>query len=231
MSNIRIPPFVVILFMFDLALGVAYLGNYLAGKPFAGLNQLLDLNREANLPSWYSSIQWFCVAILLGLFAQANFSVTQRKSWLLAVLPLLFLALSVDEIAQIHEKLGRKSDLLLSGGSRQNTLFYRTGIWMFVVGVPFLIFFVALIFSIRTYFRRTPAVLAKIVLGMAVMLTGATGIEILYNFVPPNSAYTVLEVFAEELCEMLGATIVLWGSYELLESHGFVFKLDRVELD
>jgi len=172
------------------------------------------------------------VATLLGIFAQRNFRLSQSKSWLLVILPLVFLAFSLDEVARIHEWLGSKSDILLPGGSRENTLhFLRTGIWMFVIGVPFLTLFVMLILSIRTYFQGTPGALVKILLGMAIMLAGATGVETLSNFVARDSVYDVLYVFSEEMCEMLGSTIVLWGSYELLYRYGFAFRLDKAETD
>jgi hypothetical protein len=138
---------------------------------------------------------------------------------------------SLDEIAQIHEGLGRKSEILLPGTSRQNALFSQTGIWMLLIGVPFLALFVVMILSIQTYFQRAHGALAKMCLGMAISLAGAIGVEILSNFVAPNSVYDVLQVFSEELCEMLGSTIVLWGSFELLDKHGFALRLDRAEIN
>jgi hypothetical protein len=195
------------------------------------LTIFLDLDGEANLPTWYASIKWFCVATLLGIFAHHHVTLSQSKSWPLVTLPLVFLALSLDETAQIHEWLGRESDTLLPGGSRTHTLFSRTGIWMFVIGVPFLFFFVVLISSMRSYFQRAPSALVKVLLGMAIALAGAIGVETLSNFVGRNSVYNVLQILLEESCEMLGATIVLWGSYELLHRHGFAFRLDRTEID
>ena len=230
-SRVYIPSFILTLVIIDLTLGIAYILNALAGLPYRKFTIFLDLNGEANLPTWYSSIKWFCVATLLGIFAHHNVTLSQRKSWLLATLPLVFLALSLDEVAQIHEWLGRKSDILLPRGSREHTLFSRTGIWMFVIGIPFLVFFMVLIFSVWSYFQRAPTALVKVLLGMAITLAGAIGIETLSNFVARNSVYSALQILLEEWCEMLGATIVLWGSYELLYRHGFAFRLDRAEID
>lgn len=227
MLRARIPILILIFFMIDLAVGLAYIFNYLVG-PDTRFEVLLDLDSEANLPTWYASIQWFCVATLLGIFAQCNFRLTQRTSWPLAIFPLVFLALSLDEVAHIHETLGKMSDIFLPGASRKNTLFFKTGIWMFVYGVPFLGLFVTLVFSIRAFFQRNSGSLVKLLLGMSITLTGAVGVEILSNFVVPHSEYDVLQVFAEEMCEMLGSTIVLWGSYELLYRNGFAFRLDKV---
>jgi len=229
MSRARVPPPILIFFVIDLALGIAYVANYLAGQPFGHLTAFLDLDGEANLPTWYSSIQWFCVAILLGVFAQYNFTLSQGKSWPLLLLPLVFLALSLDEVAHIHEQLGKKVDLLILGGTRTNTPFRWTGIWMFVIGIPFLAALAALLLSLRAYLKDAPGALFKIVLGMAVMLAGAIGIEILSNFVDHQSAYGVAQVFAEESFEMFGATIVLWGSYELVCTEGLSLRIGRIE--
>src|SRR5687767_14324038 len=111
--RIRVPPFILVLFIIDMALGLSYLTNELVRRPYAILTVFLDFDGEGNLPTWYSSIQWFCVSTFMGLFAHSNFSIAQRKSWLLPALPLLFLAFSLDEVAQTHEWLGQKSDILL----------------------------------------------------------------------------------------------------------------------
>jgi hypothetical protein len=229
--RVYIPSFILTLVIIDLTLGIAYIFNDLAGHPYRILTIFLDLDGEANLPTWYASIKWFCVATLLGIFAHHNVTLSQRKSWLLVILSLVFLALSLDEVAQIHERLGKQSDILLPRGSRKHTLFSRTGIWMFVIGVPFLVFFVVLIFSIRSYFQRSPSALVKMLLGMAITLAGAIGVETLRNFVTPHSVYSTLQILLEEWCEMLGATVLLWGSYELLYRYGFAFRLNRAEID
>jgi hypothetical protein len=224
-SNIHVPALILVLFIIDVALGLGYISNELLGRPYKKLTLFLNLDGEGNLPTWYSSIQWFCVAIFLGLFAHRNFSLRQKRSWLLVVVSLLFLALSLDEVAQIHEWLGGEVDVLLPGGTRHNTLVHDTGIWTLAIGVPFLALFIVLISSIKVYFQRAPDALFKIFLGMLIMLIGAIGLETLSNFVTPGTKYRVLQVFSEEFCELVGATMVLWGSYELLRVHGFAFWL------
>ena len=221
------PRVIKILVMVDLALAAAYLLDRAAGQPWWFLTAFIDLNGEQNLPTWYSSVQWCFVGVLLGLFAWSKLSLVQPRSWLLMALPVIFVGFSLDEATQIHEWLGGKSDALLPDGSRVNTPFLRTGIWMFLLGIPFLALFSALILSVRVYFLRAPGALARLLLGMAIMLAGSIGIETLYNFVVPSSIYGLLQVFFEELFEMLGATLILWGSWELLIGHGLVWKLDR----
>jgi hypothetical protein len=219
------PPLVRPFLLLDVALGLAYLANALAGAPFRPLTVLLDLNGEGNVPAWYASMQWVCVAALLGLFAARHVSRAQRESWLLVLFPLVFLVLSLDEAVQLHERLGRGSDrFVLPGGSRENTVFARTGLWMAIIGPPFLAFFVGLLFALRPYFQRAPGAFLKILWGMALMLTGALGLETFSNFVAVDSAPGVLQIFCEEMCEMVGSTVVLWGSYELLCQQGVTVR-------
>lgn len=231
MSRVRMPGLVLIFVMIDFALGLSYVLDYMTGQRYRKLTSLLDLNGEDSVPTWFSSIQWFCVAALLGIFTHRNFNPSKRISWLLTGLPLVFLLFSVDEFAQIHEWLGYKSDMLLPGDDRGNTFFRRTGIWMVVIGVPFVVLFAMLIVSIREYFRRAPGALVKVLLGITVMLIGSTVIEVLSNVADPGSGYGVLQIVFEEMFEMLGATIVFWGSYELLYRHGFSFNLDKAGID
>jgi hypothetical protein len=227
--QLRVPYLVLIVFMTDLVLGIAYLGDYLAGRPYYRLTVFLNLDEEGNLPTWFASMQWFCVALLMLVYAVSKFSRSQKKSWLLLLLPLIFLALSLDEVAGIHEKLGTFSDRLLPAGSRLHTPFKITGIWMVLLGVPFVALLASLTLSIREYIQEAPGAFFKIILGMLVMLTGAMGIETLSNFTDPGSGtwYDISEVLVEEMCELLGATIVLWGSLELLIQQGFELRINR----
>jgi hypothetical protein len=227
----RIPTLILVFIMIDISLGLGYMVNELVGRPYPILTLQLDLNRESNLPTWYSSMQWFCVAIFLGLFAHSKFKLQQKRSWLLVVIALLFLALSVDEVARIHEWVGGKTEILLPGGDRANTVFPVTGIWMFVIGIPFLAAFVWLIFSIRIFFQHNRAAFIKLFVGMLITLGGALGFETLTNFVAPGSMYEILTVFSEEVCEIIGGTVVLWGSYELLLGPGFTLASALAVLD
>lgn len=217
----RVPAFVLVLFGINLALGVLYIANYYAGQPVPKLNSFLDLNGEHNLPTWYSSVQWFSVAALLGLFAYRHLHRYALRSWMLAMLPLVFLAMSLDEVAEIHEWIGQKSDVLLPGGDRQHSVFSYTGIWMFVLGVPFFVIFSLMVYSVRHYFLAAPGALFKVFLGMVILLVGALGIETISNFVDRDETVGVFTILFEEVFELFGVTVVLWGSYELLDRHGF----------
>jgi hypothetical protein len=215
----------------DLALGALYAVDHLIGQPFPHLSVFLDLDGERNLPAWYSSMQWAFVGLLLAVFAVRNFRRNVVRSWFLCALPLLFLAMSLDESASIHEWIGGHLDVLLPHGVREHTAFSRTGLWVFVLGIPFGIGFIAFMSSLRVYFRRAPTALLKLVLGMGIMLLGAVVLEGLANLTTRRSVANIVEIFFEEVLEMAGVTVMLWGAYELLLKHGFSFALDRVNQD
>lgn len=214
--RLAIPRFVVVLITVDLALGALYLADFMLGQPFKPFAKLIDLDGETNLPTWYSSIQWFCVAFVLWLFAERHIDRGRVRSWFLLALPLVFLLFSLDEVAQIHERLGDLSDTVLPNGTREGTLVSSTGLFFLFVGVPFVLVFIGLIAAIRPFLVRYPGAFLKLAVGMIVFLVAAVGLDALSNFVVEGSLAGTIQVLTEEVSEMIGATIVLWGAYELI---------------
>ncbi|GGB94531.1 hypothetical protein [Cellulomonas carbonis] len=69
-------------------------------------SRLLDMDRENNLPTWFSSSLFLLAAVAcLGAAGQAERR-TGRLGWL--VVALLSFAFSVDEVASVHEEAGRR---------------------------------------------------------------------------------------------------------------------------
>ncbi|RMF07774.1 MAG: hypothetical protein D6762_06895 [Candidatus Neomarinimicrobiota bacterium] len=214
-----LPLSVRILFALDLLLLVLYLINMTLGEPNPWLNRFLDLNDENNLSTWYSSIQLFLVALQSGLAVYGDQIRTNRKQVMLWLLPLLFLFLSLDETAMIHETLGDWSDSLLPGGSRENTPYPVTGIWMLLFGVPFLVGIVLLGMWIDRQMEWTGKLRALFLAGIGVFLGSALGIETLSNWLVSGAGYYA-EVSLEEFGELAGGTLLFWFSRELLRSRG-----------
>lgn len=206
-----LPPIIAIFLVSDIALCAAYLVNILLGQPFSKLTALLDLNGENSLPSWYSSMQFFFIFLLATVYVCNQFR-NKIKSITLAILPAIFLMMSIDEAVQIHEWLGRRSDVLLSGGSRVGTAFEKTGIWILVLGLPFLGLFLLWARTLKRYVSDNSS-LNKLVLGVCIMLSGALGCEFLSNFI--GSSFLEAELIAEEGLEMIGSTVMLWAVYDL----------------
>lgn len=207
----NMPPVVRIFLCLDIILCLAFVANYLLGQPFSKPTALLDLNGENSLPAWYSSMQFFFIFLLAAVFVHHRFR-RHGRCLSLIVLPAMFLLMSIDESVMIHEYLGRRSDVLLAGGTRDGTMFQETGVWMLVIGIPFLILFLLWIRSVRKSLGM-PSVGRKLVTGMGIMLAGALGCELLSNFI--GKSLQVVELALEEGLEMVGATVMLWAVYDL----------------
>jgi hypothetical protein len=68
-----------------------------------GLNRWVDLDEEANLPTWYSALTLFTCALLLASLAwmAERLQAGHRTAWI--GLSVLFLYLSLDEATSLHE--------------------------------------------------------------------------------------------------------------------------------
>lgn len=211
-----VPRFIKVLFAVDIAFGVVYIGYFLIGHPYAPLAKLIDLDGEANIPTWYSSMQWFCVAYVLWVFATRHLVRSQVRSWFLLIVPIVFLLFSVDEVATLHEHLGVLTDALLPNHTRDDTPFIHTGLYFVILGIPFIILFIGLIAAVRPYLARYPTGFLKIVVGFAMFMFAAGGLDALSNFVEIGTLASAVQILTEEVTEMIAATIVLWGSYDLI---------------
>lgn len=209
-----VPPVILTLIAIDILLCMMYVMNLLLDAPSSKLTALLDLNGENSIPAWYSSMQYFLAFLLSSVYVK-NLVRQNSKAILLLLLPAMFLLMSIDESVMIHEWLGRRTDVLLPGGDRAGTMFQQTGIWMIVLGLPFLILFFSWARSVRKHLP-SPA-LNKLVLGLCIMLSGALGCEFISNFI--RSSFVTAEIVLEEGLEMIGTTIMLWAVYELVTEY------------
>jgi hypothetical protein len=170
----------------------------------------VDMNREAAIPTWLSTVQLFTISVMLLFLARA--SKPLRKY--LIVFGLGFAFLSMDEAAVIHEKIVdsvRRLDwpwlmALTFGGSHKA--------WMVPYLVMGLIGFLScyrFIMLVWRSFRREAALVAA---GLAIFGIGGIGLELLgfyFEDAPTETPYA-WAVAGEEFCEMAGMTVVLYGT-------------------
>jgi len=214
-----VPEAVRFLLLADVTMAALYLLDATLGSPYQTVTRLLDLDGEASIPNWYSSGQLLVLGLLLGVFAVVRTDRRAIRSWPLLALPALCLALSLDEAAQIHEWLGKKSDVLFAAGGRRDLLVPRSGLWMLLLGPPFLIVVTLLWRAFSPALRGRERVARLYLVGFFVYAASALGIEILANFVSPGGLLSVVQVVCEELGEMLGVTLLVWATLELLASY------------
>src|SRR5262245_52604497 len=90
------------------------------------LHALFDLDGEANIPTWFSSCQLFLIGVVLFPLGFALHKAKRPSRQFLSVLSVCFLLLSLDETAQLHERMtqwvGRRYIDWLPEFIRQRTL-------------------------------------------------------------------------------------------------------------
>jgi hypothetical protein len=197
----------------DAFLSVSFPLNDLIGGPSGFATHQINLTGEANLTAWYSSMKLLGVAFLLVLTSRTRFLEGDRRWLLVAAVSLAFLALSADETAQVHEWLGKRTGARLPDGAREGTVFRYTGVWMFVLGVPFAIASFGALYWVRGVFAIAPGSLALFAAGAILWLLGALGIEHTQNIAEPDSLGMILSVLAEEFLDMVGVTVMPWAAY------------------
>ena len=90
------------LIIFNLTLVLLYLiTNHFIKVPSWTVRHWFDLNDEANIPTWFSSIQLFLISVLSILYSiQAGNKHLRHFYYLIGF---VFLFFSVDEVSEIHE--------------------------------------------------------------------------------------------------------------------------------
>lgn len=203
-----------LLLVADVGLVLLYLLDRWIGPASDFLTHFLDLNGEANLPSWASTLQLAATGVLLLLAARRRGTGGAEFRGLLA-LGLLFLGLSLDEAASIHEWLGHLADRLLPGGTRAGTVVSRTGIWMLVL-VPLAAAWIG--WHARSLWRGAlarPEVRWPAVAGILLLFGSAGGVELLSNLVQRGGVADALLIATEEGGELAGASLLLVAALAL----------------
>lgn len=108
---------------------------------------------------------------------------------------------------------------------RKDTVLQETGVWIFVLGIPFLVLFLLLMKEVKNYFKRKDYLL--VLSGMMIFLSGALGIEALSNFFPTE--FMFVPIIFEEYLEMLGVTMIFWGFHSLADVDWKSVFLDEME--
>ena len=75
--------------------------------------RIFDVGEERSIPAWFESLQFLLCSILLAVVAVAKKQRGDRYSLHWSVLSIIFLLLSLDEVASIHEAIGQQSEHLL----------------------------------------------------------------------------------------------------------------------
>ena len=210
--------------------------HLLIGETF----DIINLDQEGNLTAWYSSSKLLILAALCFMvWSTERVVLAGKKQWRLTILWLLvaavFLGLSMDETASIHERLARFvmqesyvgldiRESVLDGDSTKDSFAWVLILSpvILIVSVFFLVFFYSRLFATRTGY--VPALIAL------TMFLIAVGMEATVYFTPSMSEWDAnmlskykLGIALEETAEMMGSTLFLlafWRYWRFLKESG-----------
>lgn len=165
----------------------------------------ISLDREANIPTWFSTILLLLVSVssfIIYLLHSETNKDKWPKFWL--VFSLVYCFLSIDEGARMHEIFMDRFNLK----------------WIYVYApISFMFFAYTAWFLIKVNNNKRLALF--IVGGLIIYASGGLGCETIYFFFYQGKS----EVMVEEGFEMLGSITVLTGTLlEISESHNNLFK-------
>lgn len=186
---------------------------------------LVNLDQEANLSAWYSSVKLFVLACL----AWRNYALERRLRpvarfrmvFLWLVVGGIFLFLSADETSSMHERLARVvmaesaigldiRETLLAGDATKDSFAWVLLLAPFILAVVvlFVVFF-------GQRFRRMPGVLIPALVGVG-MFVSAVGCEATIYVMPSFQEWSNadltrynLGIALEESGEIFGATLFI----------------------
>jgi hypothetical protein len=190
--------FMVMVFILDAAWGVE-----------SPIHKLFNLDSEANIPSWFSACQLSWVGLVFVVLWNDARKRDADHRVVLLLLGLAFLFLSMDEAAQFHEKLSHVLRHI------EWVPQFKGGIW-----IPIYLLIAALMgFAYRHSFiamwRAHPREAFLMIGGFAIILIGGVGMEGFAQVFLKDGLHPILyktEVVFEEFFEMVGASILLYGS-------------------
>lgn len=234
MMKISITKLTLLLLFF---IGTFFLANFLVAllshkyghDTLLGFSQLFGIGggAENNLPTWFSTLLLaVCAFLLFGIYSQKVLvSDAYRGYWL--ALSVIFIFLSADEAASIHEKIGdlfhRRYDVF----DNQN---YSP--WMIPYAGLVLLFVMAYLpFVKHLGFRYA----SMFILSGTVYVGGALGFEVLEGLyfdlterVEAGFIYYVFLAGTEDCLEMLGLVLFMMTLFSYMEGKGFNLTI-RIE--
>jgi hypothetical protein len=196
--------FIRILFLIVASIVFANILNELCGKPYGQITRVINMDMEANFPTWFSSM-------LLATAAFFSFNCSRiikskqgsQKLWVLLFLGLL--AMSCDETAVIHENIG----MII------NNYFFNLNLrshWIVFIG-PFILLVIFLFArKMKPYLTESKQARRFFFSGVLTYILGAFVLEFLLNFISrDNVRLAIIESTLEETCEMVGAILIIQG--------------------
>lgn len=208
----------IITFLVTMNLLGIYSKYWLGHGNLKGMIQFFHLNRENNLPTFYSALAIILCSLLLYVVSLSKKSI-EKLQW--QGLSAIFLFLSLDEALQIHDRL----DLPL------RALLGTSGVLRHAWIIPYLSLFIGGAILYRKFLFDLEKDTRKLfVISGIIFLSGAIGFEIISGLVSEsigwdNATYSFVYTI-EETLEMFGIALFAYSILRHIKKYIGSIQLD-----
>lgn len=185
----------------------------LGSSKWLRLSDMLDLDLEGSVPTWYATVTLLLCAAAVATIAAAKKASGDRHAAHWRGLAIIFLALSIDEAAHLHEMTIKplRHALELDG-----FLYYG---WV----IPAAALLIVLGFAYARFLLQLPPETRVLFLTAAtIFIVGAVGMEMIsaqHYASGGRLRYYVLLTTIEEIFEMVGVAIFFYALLEFIRVH------------
>lgn len=215
--------FIKILLTLTILCLVGQFLKYYLGRPnIHGLVPLFDFNHESNIPTYYNTFLLVCNAILLLVIAYIKKTESNKYSRHWLGLSFIFLFLSIDEFAGIHEKFNYLPTRDTFQGL--SSVFYYSWVIFYGAIIGFLIliywkFLKNLVAKTRNLFVLSGLIYVSAALGIELFqshLTSVYGEEVIFSISQPGLVVS-LSTVVEEFLEMSACILFFYSLLDYIQ--------------
>jgi hypothetical protein len=179
-----------------------------------GLSRLFDLDKESNIPTFFSATVLVSASGILGVIAAVKRRASAPQAWHWTILAFFFLYLGLDEFVGIHEYANRPVRNAFGA--------WATGGFYFAWVIPGLALVVVLAAAYMKFWWNLPTPTRGLVfVAGALYIAGALGFEIVGGRYAEqhgreNAAYVAIASIEESL-EMAGAILFVFAMLDYIQ--------------
>ena len=226
-SRPRIPRAIQLLFAADLTVGLLFVLNVVVANALGvERTDFLRSGVEANLPTWYAVVQLALIGLVLLPLAVRDVRLARPSTWAIALGPLFFLLLSLDEGAMVHERIG----LWMTAQGAGTETFSETAPWLFALAPLYGLIALATARAWWPYVKGRRFTIGLFVVGAGLLGFCAAGMEgLMFALDAQHGLLGKAMSVVEETGELIAATLMLWGALRLVQAEGIRLVLGRPE--
>lgn len=190
-----------------------YSAFFLDKQRLLGFVPEFDLARESNIPTYFSALLLLSASILIGVIARfvRKMGAPFYRHWF--ALSLIFVYLSVDEAASLHERLGEPVRAVLEPG----------GMFTYAWVIPGMGLLALFVLAYARFFFHLPS-RWKVLFGGAGVLyvLGGLGCELVGGWYASQYGVTFtlsIITLVEEVLEMAGVACFIYALLEYVRAH------------